>query len=362
MRRTFALTAILLASPLVALAQSAPAPEPKAEKPVRADAVFTPAVAITQGVVEGLTEYLPVSSTGHLILVNSWMDLEKEAPVLGKNGEPVMVPGKVSLKDKIVAKIKGEPAPSPKPDEPYTLKQATDDYAIVIQFGAIVAVLFAYWGRVSGTVAGVLRGRRDSLMLTRNLLVAFLPAAVLGLTLGKLIDSYLFNPYTVAAALAAGGVAMLWVQKRYRSAHATAATAGDIGPDLHELTVKQAATIGVCQCAALVPGTSRSMSTIVGGYLAGLSPVRATEFSFLLGLITLTAASAYKGLKHGPQLMASFPPATMLLGMAVAAVVAFASVKWMVTWVSRHGLGAFAWYRFALSAFVLAWFLIRAGD
>lgn len=358
MRRHLVLLSALLATTVGAFAQSTTAPQPKVEKPVRADEVFTPAVAITQGVIEGLTEYLPVSSTGHLILVNSWMDLEKEAPVLGKNGDPVMVPNKPGLKDRMMAKFNGKPAPAPLPPEPYTLKQATDDYSIVIQFGAIVAVLFAYWGRVSATVAGVLRGRSESLMLARNLLVAFFPAAALGLAFGKLIDAYLFNPYTVAGALAAGGFAMLWVQKRYRSTHATAATAGNVGPDLHELSVKQAATIGFCQCAALVPGTSRSMSTIVGGYLAGLSPTRATEFSFLLGLITLTAASAYKGLKHGPQLMASFPPATMLLGMAVAAVVAFASVKWMVTWVSRHGLGAFAWYRFALSAFVLAWFLI----
>ena len=358
MRRHFVLIAALLALPLGAFAQSAPAPQSREEKPVRADEVFTTGVAITQGVVEGLTEYLPVSSTGHLILVNSWMDLEKTAPVLGKDGAPVMVPNKPGLKDRVIAKLKGKPAPAPLPPEPYTLKQATDDYSIVIQFGAIVAVLFAYWVRVSSTVAGVLRMRRESLMLSRNLLVAFFPAAALGLTLGKLIDLYLFNPYTVAGALAAGGVAMLWVQRRYRRLHADVAASGDNGPDLHELTVKQAATIGLCQCAALVPGTSRSMSTIVGGYLAGLSPARATEFSFLLGLITLTAASAYKSLKHGPQLMASFPPVTMLLGMAVAAVVAFASVKWMVTWVSRHGLGAFAWYRFALSAFVLAWFLI----
>lgn len=362
MRRHLALIVTLLAVPAWAFAQNAPAPEIKAEKPVRADEVFTPAVAVTQGVVEGLTEYLPVSSTGHLILVNSWMDLEKKAPVLGKDGAPVMVPGKVSLKDKVLAKLTGKPAPEPLPPEPYTLKQATDDYSIVIQFGAIVAVLFAYWNRVSTTVAGVLRGRRSSLMLTRNLLVAFLPAAVLGLAFGKLIDEHLFNWKTVAGALFAGGIVMLWVEKRHRRAHAAATASGEAGPDLHEITMKQAATIGVCQCAALVPGTSRSMSTIVGGYLAGLSPARATEFSFLLGLITLTAASAYKGLKHGPQLVAAFPPATMLLGMAVAAVVAFASVKWMVGWISKNGLGAFAWYRFALSAFVLAWFLICAGD
>lgn len=333
-------------------------PEPGVEKPVepvRAAEVFTPTVAVVQGVVEGLTEYLPVSSTGHLILVNSWMDLERETPVLDKKGAPVIIAGKISLKDKIVAKLRGAPAPKASADEPYTLKQATDDYSIVIQFGAIIAVLSAYWGRVSGTVAGVLAGRRNSLLLSRNLLVAFFPAAVAGLALGKIIDAYLFNAYTVAGALAAGGMAMLLVERSYKKLHAAAPA--DSGPDLHELTVKQAATIGFCQCAALVPGTSRSMSTIVGGYLAGLSPVRATEFSFLLGLITLTAASAYKGLKHGPQLVAAFPPATMALGMAVAGVVAFISVKWMIGWISKHGIAVFAWYRFALALFVLTWFL-----
>ena len=134
----------------------------------------------------------------------------------------------------------------------------------------------------------------------------------------------------------------------------------ETGPDLHELSVRQSLTIGFCQCAALWPGTSRSMMTIVGGYLAGLSPVRATEFSFLLGLITLTAASAYKGLKHGPQLVAAFAPSNMLLGMAVATVVAFASVKWMVGWVSKRGIAVFAWYRFALAFVVLAWAILDA--
>lgn len=351
--RRFVSGILMLAAP-VAFGEAAKKPVEAPASPVRAETVFTPGVAVAQGVVEGLTEYLPVSSTGHLILVNDLMGLEKETPVVGRNGAPVTVEVKPGLATRIGAKLRGEKH-APYPTEPYTLKQATDDYSIVIQFGAILAVLFAFWGRVSGTLTGLLRRDRRSFLLTRNLLVAFLPAAVLGLAFGKLIDIWLFNPYTVAAALAAGGVVMLWVERRHR-AH-VAAAGGETGPDLHEMTLKQAATIGVCQCAALCPGTSRSMSTIVGGYIAGLSPARSTEFSFLLGLVTLTAASCYKGLSHGPQLVASFPPATMLLGMAVAGVVAFISVKWMIGWITRHGIGAFAWYRFALSALVLLWFL-----
>lgn len=356
MRRRLALPlAALLTTCAAAHAAEMPA---KAEEPVRADTVFTPEVAFVQGVVEGLTEYLPVSSTGHLILVNAWMDLEKETPLLGRDGAPVLVPQKAGLKERAMAKLRGEPAPEAKSPVAYTLKQATDDYSIVIQFGAILAVLFAYRARVTATVAGVLRGRRESLLLARNLIVAFIPAAALGLALGKLIDEYLFNPYTVAGALVAGGALMLWVERRYRRVveHAGMET----GPDLHELSVRQSLTIGFCQCAALWPGTSRSMMTIVGGYLAGLSPLRATEFSFLLGLITLTAASAYKGLKHGPQLVAAFAPSNMMLGMAVATVVAFASVKWMVGWVSKRGIAVFAWYRFALAFVVLAWAILDA--
>lgn len=335
---------------------------PDTQKPIRSETVFTPGVAITQGVVEGLTEYLPVSSTGHLILANSWMKLDSDAHLLDREGHPIVTGGKVGLKDRLISGVTGKELPPPKPVEHYTLKQAADDYSIVIQFGAIIAVLFAFRQRIFGTIAGVLRGRPDSLRLARNLIVAFIPAAILGLLLGDLIDKHLFNPYTVAGGLVAGGVIMLVVEKRRKKTAGPTATEADTGPDLHEMSMRQSAVIGACQCAALVPGTSRSMSTIVGGYIAGLSPARATEFSFLLGLITLTAASAYKSLKHGPELIAAFSSGTMLLGMAVAAVVAFASVKWMIGWITRHGLAAFAWYRFALAAFVLAWFLLLAND
>ena len=346
------LTAIAAAS-LIASAAFAAETAPKEPAPARGDELFTPAVGTALGVVEGLTEYLPVSSTGHLVLVNSWLGLEEERPMLGKDGAPVTTGGKPPRIKAVIAHLTGRPAPEPSPIEPYTLKQAADDYSIVIQGGAILAVLMAFWKRIRSTATGLFRRDAASVRLTRNLLIAFTPAAALGLAFGKIIEHHLFNPFTVAFALVAGGVAMLLVERRHRRLGAAITEAG---PDLHELTVRQSATIGFCQCAALWPGTSRSMATIVGGYVAGLSPARATEFSFLLGFITLTAASLYKGLKHGPQLLASLPPASMLIGMAVAAVVAFLSVKWMVGWISRHGLAAFAWYRFALALFVIAYF------
>ena len=306
-------------------------------KTVPAQEVFNVKNAAILGVVEGLTEYLPVSSTGHLILTNSALGLKSKDALVRRDGDGLVLDRDGSV---------------------FSVEEAADAYSIIIQFGAIVAVLFAYWGRCTGTFVGALRRDPASLRLTRNLIVAFVPAAGLGFIFSDKIEELLFNPVTVAIALVVGGVLMLVVDRRQkRCAAGTPANAvgEEPGPDLQDLSVRQSLTIGAMQCLALWPGMSRSMATIVGGYVAGLSPRRATEFSFLLGLVTLSAASIYKTLKCAEQMLASFGAGVSALGLAVAFVAAFASVKWMVEWISRHGLSAFAWYRFALAACVLAW-------
>lgn len=333
MKKIFSLVLFLCC----ALSTVARAAEPASpEDAVPAETVFDAGNAAILGVVEGLTEYLPVSSTGHLILANAALGLDSDSPVIARGNAGEIV------KDR--------------DGSAFTVKEAADAYSIIIQFGAIVAVLFAYRQRCTGTLFGVLRRDAASLRLSRNLIVAFVPAAGLGFLFSDKIEEFLFNPVTVAAALILGGVLMLVVdrnQKKNAAAHG--GNADECGPDLQDLSVRQSLTIGAMQCIALWPGMSRSMATIVGGYAAGLSPRRATEFSFLLGLITLSAASIYKTLKCARQMAESFGAEVSAVGLIVAFVAAFASVKWMVNWISKHGLSAFAWYRFALAAVVIAW-------
>lgn len=306
-----------------------------AQEAAYAEDVFDAKNAAILGVVEGLTEYLPVSSTGHLILANAAIGLDSDAPIVARGSE-----------NTIVYESDGSA---------FTVKKAADAYSIIIQFGAIIAVFFAYWKRCTGTLVGVFRRDPASWRLSRNLIVAFVPAAGLGFLFSDAIETFLFNPITVAVALIIGGVLMLVVDKRQKKRAAIGEAAEAEKLDLQDLSVKQSLTIGLMQCIALWPGMSRSMATIVGGYVAGLSPRRATEFSFLLGLVTLSAASIYKTLKCAPQMLESFGIGVSCVGLAVAFVAAFASVKWMVDWISKHGLAAFAWYRFVLAAVVLAW-------
>jgi undecaprenyl-diphosphatase len=284
--------------------------------------------AVILGVVEGITEYLPISSTGHLLLTNRVLGLDSESPlrtvdgqlILGRDGEPV------------------------------TLRAAADAYAIVIQAGAILAVALLYWRRLWGMAMGLLGRDAAGLRLTRNLLVAFIPAVVLGLLLDDWIEALLFAPLPIAIALIAGGFLMLGVE-RWRARR----TSSDA--DLGDMSIRQALVIGLLQCVAMWPGTSRSMMTIVGGYLAGLSPQRAAEFSFLLGLITLTAAAGYKGVQAGPALFAGLDLGPLLLGCFIAFVSAALAVKWLVGYLGRHGLALFAWYRFGLGILVLIQFV-----
>jgi len=316
--------------PLLAwLALTSAAQEPNAEPTAtlpKADISYTDALVL--GLVEGITEYLPISSTGHLILTNRLLGLDAETVLTDADGTPIF-------------REEGEPL---------TLENVANAYAIIIQAGAIAAVILLYWGCLIDMLRGVLGQSRRGLLLLRNILCAFAPAVVLGLLLDDFIESKLFNPPSVALALIAGGILMLVVE-RWRKRKS--GPVGEVGPDLHEISVKQSLIIGFLQCIAMWPGTSRSMMTIVGGYVVGFSPRRAAEFSFLLGLITLTAASGYKAITLGPVMLKALDPGPALFGIAVAWISAALAVKWLVAYLSNHGLAAFAWYRFALAVPVL---------
>jgi len=288
--------------------------------------------AFVLGLVEGITEYLPISSTGHLILTNSALGLNSSDPIIDESGIPLLTPE----------------------GEPVTMKSAADAYAIVIQAGAILAVLVLYWSRVWQIFMGIIGFSPNGRLLARNLLVAFLPAAVIGLLLDDWIESLLFAPLPIAIALTAGGFLMLAVEswRKYQLPDK------DNILDLHKMGIKQCLFIGLMQCVAMWPGISRSMMTIVGGYAAGLKPAKAAEFSFLLGLITLTAASGYRALTRGPELLMVVELKPLILGIAVAFISAALSVRWLVGYLTRHGLSLFAWYRFILAALVV-FFLVR---
>jgi len=284
------------------------------------------------GLVEGVTEYLPISSTGHLILTNALLGLDSVEPVYDASGNPLLT----------------------EDGEEVTLKAAADAYAIVIQAGAILAVLILYWKRIWQVLLGIIGLSPHGRLLARNLILAFLPAAVLGLLLDDWIESMLFAPLPIAVALIIGGFLMLGIEKWRKHQF----PADNYSIELHTLGVRQCLFIGCLQCVAMWPGTSRSMMTIVGGYLSGLSPAKAAEFSFLLGLITLTAAAGYKVVTSGNELFLAIEAGPILLGILVAFVSAALAIKWLVGYLTRHGLTIFAWYRFVLAALVI-FFLVR---
>ena len=300
--------------------------EERSPAEVRAD--FTYGRAVVTGVVEGVTEYLPVSSTGHMIL--------SDGLICNVNKDPnVTVQGVVDRKGRAVS-----------------LDRVADDYLVIIQLGAILAVVVAFFGRLRGLLVGVLRGERAALRLAFAMLVAFLPAGLLGFLFKDSIAAHLFSVEVVAVALVVGGIAIL-IAEKFLPARAAE------GDEVAALGWRSALTVGLCQCFALIPGTSRSLATILGGRVAGLSHAAATEFSFLVGLLTLSAASVYKAWSLGPALPQIYPAGPALVGLLIAAMTAFLSVKWLVGFVSRRGLGVFAWYRIALGGAILAVLAVR---
>ncbi len=266
--------------------------------------------ALLLGIVEGLTEFLPVSSTGHLIVAGSLLH--------------------------------------------YTGDQAKM-FEIVIQAGAILAVCWEFRARLISVIGGLAsdaRARRFAM----NLIVAFLPAAVLGLAFSKMIKAHLFAPVPVACAFVLGAFVILWAERRAKARpNAVRITSVD------DMRWPDALKVGCAQALALIPGTSRSGATIIGGMLFGLSRVAATEFSFFLAIPTLFAATAYEMVKNR-QLLAVHDLGAFGVGFGASFVAAFLCVRWLIGYVSHHDFVPFAWYRIAFGALILAtayWGLVK---
>jgi len=254
--------------------------------------------ALVLGIVEGLTEFIPVSSTGHLILAGDLLHFNDEK-------------GKV--------------------------------FEIVIQFGAILAVAWEYRKKI-GQVLADLPHEREAQRFALNLLIAFMPLAVLGLLFHKTIKAHLFQPLPVALAFIVGGLIILWAERRGHCVRVET---------VEQLNALDALKLGLAQAFALIPGTSRSGATIIGGLLFGLSRKAATEFSFFLAIPTMTAATAYQLYKERA-LFSADDLGMFAVGFIAAFVSAFFCVRWLIRYVSSHDFTPFAWYRIAFGLVVIA--------
>jgi undecaprenyl-diphosphatase len=256
--------------------------------------------AAVMGVVEGLTEFLPVSSTGHLILTGALLGMTDE-------------------KSKV--------------------------FDIAIQTGAILAVVIVYWQRLSGAVIGL--GSSDrARRFVLNVGLGFLPAGVIGFLVYKKIKAYLFNGPVVATAFIVGGLIILWVESRHRPEKARIT-------DIDQMTAWDALKVGFVQCLGMIPGTSRSGATIIGGMLLGLSRKAATDFSFFLAIPTLVAAGGYSLWKERAMLSTADLP-LFGVGFVVSFLAAWACVRWLLRYIATHNFVPFAWYRIAFGLVVLA--------
>ena len=253
--------------------------------------------AAVMGVVEGLTEFLPVSSTGHLILAGALLHFNDER-------------GKL--------------------------------FEIVIQSAAILAVVWEFRARIAKVLSGATHDPVSQRLL-RNVAIAFVPLAVLGLLFGKFLKAHLFNAPTVATTFILGALVILWVERRKPSAIRVA--------NVDDMTALDALKVGIAQCFALIPGTSRSGATIIGGMLFGLSRQVATAFTFFLAIPTLTAASVYSLYKE--RALLSWDDLGMWsVGMAASFISAFFCVRWLLRYISTHSFVPFAWYRIAFGLVV----------
>jgi undecaprenyl-diphosphatase len=257
------------------------------------------AKAAVMGVVEGLTEFLPVSSTGHLILAGALLGFDDEK-----------------------AKV----------------------FDIAIQTGAILAVIIVYWQKIRDTLVA-LPTQQQAQRFALNVLIAFLPAVVLGLLFGKAIKAHLFTPAVVASTFVLGGFVILWAERRTQSAVRIY--------DVDQMSPWDALKVGLVQTLAMIPGTSRSGATIIGGMLLGLSRKAATDFSFYLAIPTLIGAGAYSLYKERALLSAADLP-LFAVGLVLSFISAWLCVRWLLRYISTHSFTPFAWYRIAFGVVVLA--------
>jgi undecaprenyl-diphosphatase len=288
--------------------------QPPAEPPAEPATPLPVWQAVALGLLEGLTEYLPVSSTGHLYCAERLMGIG--------DGD-------------------GQRA-------------AADAYAIAIQLGAIVAVLWVCWPRVRLAALGVAGRSPEGRRLAANVLLAFLPAAIVGLLAEDLIKRHLFGAWPIVAAWFVGGVAILLFPHRPDTEESDRLPLEDLGP-------KDALLIGLAQVTAMWPGVSRSLATILAGRAVRLTNAAAVEFSFLVGLITLGAATTWEILSDGATMVHAFGAAPLLIGLLAAFVSAAISVKWLLSHVTRHGLALFGYYRIALALAAGVWLVIARG-
>ena len=256
------------------------------------------------GIIEGLTEFLPVSSTGHLILAGALLGFEGESSVAFK---------------------------------------------IAIQFGAILAVLVAYWRRFWGVADGMMRRDPASWAFTRNILIGFLPALAIGVVAYDAIRAAIQTPLLVAVMLVLGGIAILLIERMVKQVRFES---------VEGVPTRTALAIGVVQCLAMVPGVSRSGATIMGALLMGVERKTAAEFSFFLAVPTMAAAASY-ALWKDRALLSADDMAAIGIGLVTSFIVALAVVKAFVTIVSRYGFAPFAWYRIVVGSLALVWLLAR---
>ena len=259
---------------------------------------------ILLGIVEGLTEFIPVSSTGHLVLAGELLGFDSEA---------------------------------------------AGTFEIVIQLGAILAVIVLYWRRFRDVIVGLARGERQAIVFTRNVALGFIPSMVIGFVVYDAVKAMLETPEIVGWALIVGGIAMLLLERRLKQPRVET---------VEGMSWKTALGIGFIQCLSMIPGVSRSGATIMGALSLGVERKTAAEYSFFLAVPTMLAASSYDLMKSGGEL-GSGAWTTIAVGFAVSFVVALVVIKWFIGIVSRFGFAPFAWYRIVAGTVALVWLAAR---